>query len=528
VYLSVRRLAAVLLIGAIAALLDTTIVNVALHTISRDLHAPLTEVQWVMTGYLLSFGMVIPLSGWALARFGAKATWLGSLGLFLAGSVASGAAWNIGSLIAFRVLQGAGGGMLIPVFMTVLVQAAGGRSLGRLMATVSMPAVVVPILGPVVGGLIVSDLSWRWIFYVNAPICLTGLVLAWLYVPPLGKAAAAARPRLDVTGIALLSPGVATLLYGLAQVSADGGFGHPGVIVPLALGVALVAGFVAWALRPRGGVTPVIDLRLFRIRSFAGAASIMFGSGLSMYGALLLLPLYYQQVRGYSALEAGLLMAPQGVGSLLPRSFAGKLTDRIGPRPVVLAGMTAAAAGTVPFIFAGAHTSVVLLSAALVVRGGGLSSATIAVMAGAYRGLPRASVPDASSATRILQQVGGSFGTAVLAVILAGAGTADPFGKTFLWATVFTAAALLPALLLLSAGLSWARGCGLGGGRRGRPASAHAAPSPPRQSRLTVATRDPRGASSVQASGTATGHVASAHTVRPGPGPASRKPQRLV
>jgi MFS family permease len=191
-------------------------------------------------------------------------------------------------------------------------------------------------------------------------------------------------------------------------------------------------------------LSPAVDLRLFRVRSFTGAASLMFISGLSMYGALLLLPLYYQQVRGASALGAGLLMAPQGIGALLPRTLAGKLTDRIGPRPVVLAGMAVAAAGTVPFALAGTHTSELLLSLVLVVRDAGLTTANIALLAGAFEGLPRASVPDASSVTRIMQQVGGSFGTAVLAVILVG----HSFHATFWWSVAFTALAVLPALML--------------------------------------------------------------------------------
>jgi EmrB/QacA subfamily drug resistance transporter len=439
------KLAAVLLVGAIAALLDTTIVNVAIRTIGRDLHAPLAEVQWVMTGYLLSYGMVIPLSGWALARFGGRATWLTALSVFGIASVAAGASWNIGSLIAFRVVQGIGGGLLLPVLTTLLVQAAGGRPLGKLMATVSLPAVLVPILGPVAGGLIVSNLNWRWIFYVNVPICLTGLALAWRHLPaPERGGPDGSRPRFDVTGFALLSPGVALILYGLAQVGSDGGFSRPGVLLPLAAGCALLTLFIIRARRPRERFASLIDLRLFRIRSFSAAASLMFISGLSMYGALLLLPLYYQEVRGASVLGAGLLLAPQGIGALLPRTLAGRLTDRMGPRPVVLAGLALAAAATVPFALAGPHTSELALSGVLVARGAGLTAATIALMAGSFQGLPRASVPDASSATRIMQQVGGSFGTAVLAVILAG----HSFDVAFWWSVAFTGAALLPALML--------------------------------------------------------------------------------
>jgi EmrB/QacA subfamily drug resistance transporter len=438
------KLAFVMIIGAAAGLLDTTIVNVAIKTIGHDLNASLSSVQWVMTGYLLSYGMVIPLSGWALARFGAKLTWLTSLTVFLVGSMACGVAWNIGSLIAFRVLQGIGGGMLIPVFTTVLVQAAGGKNLGKLMATVSLPAVVVPILGPVVGGLIVANLDWRWIFYVNVPLCLLGFVLAWRYLPEQPRQAGP-RPRPDITGIALLSPAVAVMLYGLANASGKGGFGQRDVLVPLAAGVVLLGVFVIRGLRWRGDTTtPVLDLRLFANRSFTGASSLMFLSGLSMYGALFLLPLYYQDVRHASVLAAGLLMAPQGIGSLLPRKLAGKLTDSIGARPVVLAGMLVAAAATVPFALAGAHTSYLWLSLVLVVRGAGLSSANIAVMAGAFTGMPKTSVPGATTGTRIMQQVGGSFGTAVLAMIF----TSQSYHAAFWWSVGFTAVALVPVFLL--------------------------------------------------------------------------------
>jgi len=448
------RLAAILLTGAIAPFLDTTIVNVAIESIGRGLHASVDTVQWVLTGYLLAFGMVVPLSGWALRRFGGRPTWMFSLSLFLIGSVLCGLAWNIGSLIAFRVIQGIGGGLMVPILLTLLVQAAGGRKLGRLMATVSLPVVIVPILGPVVGGLIVSSLSWRWIFYVNVPVGLAGLVLAWRGLRDVS------RPRpgqpLDLLGLALLSPGIAAILYGLAQVSSHGGFGHPAVLVPLLAGLAAVALFTVRTLRLRQDVEPVISLSLFRVPSFTGAASLMFLFGLSLYGAMLLLPLYYQQLRGASALTAGLLLAPQGVGSLLPRLVIGRLTDRFGPRPVVLAGTLVAALGTLPFALATARTSEVLLSLALVVRGAGLGGATIAVMAAAFEGLEPAQVPHASSATRIMQQVGGAFGASVLAVILARLaaghpgplGLASAFRGTFWWCLAFTALALGPAFLL--------------------------------------------------------------------------------
>jgi EmrB/QacA subfamily drug resistance transporter len=455
---AVIKLIVVLLLGAIPSLLDTSIVNVAIDTIGRDLHTSVSTIQWVITGYLLSFAMVIPLSGWALARFGGRLVWTSSLALFLAGSVACGAAWNIGSLIAFRVVQGIGGGMMTPLITTLLVQAVGSGQLGRLMSAISLPIVVVPIFGPVIAGLIITNISWRWIFYVNVPICLAGLVLAWRQLPasrPQGGGGAASR--LDVVGLVLLPPALVALLYGLAEVSTDGGFDHAGVIIPLIAGVVLLAAYCVHALRT--SATPMVDLRLFRSRTFTGASALLFLAGLSIYGAMLLLPLYFQQVRHDSALVAGLLMVPQGIGSIAPRTLAGRLTDRIGPRLVVLAGIVLAAAGTIPFALAGLDTNYWLLGAALAVRGAGLGLATIAVMAGAFQGLSREQVPHASSATRILQFVGGSFGAAILvAVILdryavahaaaGAAGLATAFGDTFWWCTGFTALALIPGLLL--------------------------------------------------------------------------------
>src|SRR5580693_6876598 len=435
---SVIKLIVVLLLGAIPSLLDTSIVNVAIATIGRDLHTSVSTIQWVITGYLLSFAMVIPLSGWALARFGGRAVWTFSLALFMVGSIACGAAWNIGSLIAFRVVQGVGGGMMTPLITTLLVQAVGTSKIGRLMSAISLPIVVVPIFGPVIAGLIISNVSWRWIFYVNVPICLVGLVLAWRQLPagrPQGGGSAASR--IDVVGLVLLPPALVALLFGLAEVGTDGGFGHAGVLVPLIVGVVLLAAYCVHALRT--SATPMVDLKLFRSRTFTGASTLLFLAGLSIYGAM--------------------LMLPQGIGSIAPRTLAGRLTDSIGPRLVVLAGIALAAVGTIPFALAGLHTSYWLLGAALVVRGAGLGLATIAVMAGAFQGLNREQVPHASSATRILQFVGGSFGAAILvAVILdryavahaaaGAAGLATAFADTFWWCTGFTALAVIPALLL--------------------------------------------------------------------------------
>jgi EmrB/QacA subfamily drug resistance transporter len=450
-----RKQVWIIVLAAMAPALDTTIVTVALAAMGRGLHASVASTQWTLTGYLLAMAMAMPLTRWIMERYGQKRVLLGSLIVFGISSALAGAAWNIDSLIVFRVLQGVPAGLIIPLASTMLVSVAGRNRLGRVMAIASMVVVVVPIFGPVVGGVLVKYLGWRWVFYVNPPVCVVSAWLAWRKLP-----ASPGRPgrSLDLFGLGLLTPGLAALIYGLSQASGTNGFAATRAWAPIAAGAALTAGFASHALRRREN--PLIDLRLLRIRSYAASAAVLFLSGLSVYGPLLLLSLYFQEVQGHSALIAGLLLAPQGIGSLIPRSVAGKLTDRIGARPVAITGLLLTVLGTLAFGGAGPSTSEWLLGASLLVRGAGLAPVTIAVQAGAFRDIPPASVPDASSTTRIVQQVGGSLGSAVLALILStelahhaatAAGRGLAFDTAFWWAIGLGALALLPAFFLPAA-----------------------------------------------------------------------------
>ena len=431
----VLRTSVALIVGALAVIFDTTITSIALPTLVHALHSSVSEIQWVSTGYLLALGVVIPLVAWAQTRVGGKRLWMIALTVFMIGSILCSLSWNAPSLIVFRVVQGAGGGIMLPLLSTLVMQAARGRDLGQTMAVIGLPAVLGPILGPVLGGLILHELDWRWLFWVNVPLCIVGIVLAQRLLP---ADEPGRRIRLDLAGLALIAPGTVGLLYGLSNVGHTGGFGRADVLIPLITGAVLVAVF-AWRAA-RAGSGALVDVRLLRYRPVASSSAMLFLSGASLYGPMLLLPLYFQQSRGASVLTAGLLLVPQGVGSLLSRGLTGRLMDAVGARVLVTAGFVLVGLATVPFALAGPHTGEGWLLAALLVRGFGLSMVTLPVMAVAFIGLERSAVPHASILTRIAQQIGGSFGTAVLAVILA---ATHSFDQAFWWAVGFTGVAVV-------------------------------------------------------------------------------------
>ncbi|MBB2740997.1 UNVERIFIED_ORG: EmrB/QacA subfamily drug resistance transporter [Microbispora rosea subsp. rosea] len=439
-----------LVVGGIAAILDSTMVTLAIHTLAVKLHSTADTIQWVTTGFLLAMAVAIPVTGWAERRWGGKRVWMAALVLFVLASVLCAVAWNDAGLIGFRALQGLGAGLIFPLMQTLAVRAAGGHVSSRLMAAVSLPIALGPILGPVIGGVILNWLSWRWLFLINVPVIAVGLLLAWRFLPADRPGSSAGRGRLDWIGLVLLAPALTGILLGLSQLSEDGGIGHAGVLVPLLAGVVLLAAFIAWASRP-GEREPIVDVRLLRVRSLGSASAVLFTAGAAMYAGMFLLPLYYQQLRGDSVLDAGLLMIPQGVGALASRFVIGKLVDRFGARAVTIAGFLLAAVATVPFALAGPGTSLWWLGAVLLVRGLGIGAVLIPPMSVAYRDIQPAGIPHATMSTRIVQQVGASFGTAIVAVVLQsllGHGATGAFRGAFWWVIGIATAAVIPAVAL--------------------------------------------------------------------------------
>jgi EmrB/QacA subfamily drug resistance transporter len=467
----VLLVASVVVLGAIMSILDVTVVNVAIKTLAVDFNTTLSTIQWVATGYTLALATVIPLTGWGADRFGTKRLYLTSIVLFVAGSALAGAAWSAGSLIFFRVLQGLGGGMLMPVGMTILTRAAGPQRVGRVMAIIGVPMLLGPIFGPILGGWLVDDYSWRWIFYINLPVGALALVMSLRILP---RDVSAPHHRLDWLGLLLLSPSLATLIYGLAQSSSSGGFSSAKALVPATVGAVLFAVFIRHALH-----TPdaLVDLKLFGNRTFSASTVTLALMVISVFGGMLLLPLYLQVVRGESAMDTGLLLAPQGVGAMLAMPIAGRLTDRTGVGRISPAGLAVVALSFLGLTQLQADTSYWRLSAVLFVMGVGMGFTMMPTFSGAMQTLRRASIARASTSLNITQQVGASIGTAVMSVLLTAAihdrlpgasgglnstGTlppaerarvtpllADAFGATFWWALALVLVAFTVALALL-------------------------------------------------------------------------------
>ncbi|MGW5394733.1 DHA2 family efflux MFS transporter permease subunit [Streptomyces sp. NPDC003952] len=440
-----RRTAGVVIVGSVMSVLDMTIVNVALHRLSEAFHAPLATIQWAASAYTLALAAVIPASAWAMGRFGAKRTYLGALTLFSLGSLLAACAWSAGSLIAFRAVQGLGGGLLMPVGMAMVMRTADPARLGRVMALLGLPIIVGPVAGPVLGGWLVDSASWQWIFLVNLPVGAVALLLAAKLLRPDAPGDPSAAPRLDAPGLLMLSPGLALLLYGLARGGEGGTFTAPDALFPTLAGAVLVAAFARRALTAR---EPLLDLRLLGDRTFrAGIATLtLFTCG--YFGSMLLGPMYWQQGRGMTATAAGLLGAPAGLTVGLVMQIASRRVDKVSPRRLIRTGITVGALGmTLTALQAGSPDSAPWrFVAASVVMGIGAGMVLMPTMTTASRDLPRSRMTAASTLLSINSQIGASVGTALLSVTLTTTGTTPPgFRTTYALAALLLTLSLLPA-----------------------------------------------------------------------------------
>ncbi|NEW55807.1 DHA2 family efflux MFS transporter permease subunit [Nocardia cyriacigeorgica] len=410
---AVLKVAGVVVLGAIMSILDITVVNVALPTFQTEFDvANYSTVAWTVTAYTLALATVIPLTGWAADRFGTKRLYLAALVLFTAGSVLCALAWSIEALIAFRVIQGLGGGMLMPLGMTIMTKAAGPERIGRLMAILGVPMLLGPILGPILGGWLLDNATWHWIFLINLPIGAISLVYAYVVLP---KDDPQPSESFDFIGMLMLSPGLALFLFGVSTIPEEGTVTAPKVWATMLIGGLLVIAFVFYSFKPEH---PLLDLRLFKNFNLSISTITMFLFAASFFGGLLLVPTYFQQVRGESALMAGLLVVPQGLGTMLTMPLAGALADKLPVGRIAPIGLAAITAAMFGLSQTDAHTSYPVLMGLLFVLGLGMGGTMMPLMTAALRTLAEHEVARGSTLLNIAQQIASSVGVAIISVVL--------------------------------------------------------------------------------------------------------------
>ncbi len=456
----VKRVAIVVVLGMIMSILDTTIVNVALDSLSRDLHTPLSNIQWVISAYLLALAAVIPVSAWLTRRYSAYRVYLWALITFTVGSALCGLATSAPELIAFRALQGVGGGLLAPTGFVILVNASGRDALPKVMSVIGVPMVLAPVFGPTVGGFLLQAVSWHAIFLINVPIGIVTAVVATRLLPRDQPEPGKAGP-LDWPGLLLAATGIVGVTYGLSETASAGSFTAPSVLYPVLIGLVLLTAFV---LRARVIKHPLLDLSLYKIKAYSAASLVMFYLGGAVFGAMVLLPLFFQVARGEDAVQTGLLLIPQGLGAAYGMNRSGPSTKRFGAGLTSLFGVGIILAATVPFLFIGVGTPYAVIGTAMVVRGFGVGIAMLPAMTAAFSAVSHEQVNDASPQMNVIQRVGGTLGTAIVAVVLqqklghvpvnsAGAYTnpaevAAAFADTYRWVIAMIVLAIVPATVL--------------------------------------------------------------------------------
>jgi EmrB/QacA subfamily drug resistance transporter len=409
------RISGVCILATVMAILDITVVAVAQRTFIDQFGSTQAVVAWTMTGYTLALATVIPLTGWAADRFGTKRLFMGSVLAFTLGSLLCAIASSILQLIIFRVVQGIGGGMLLPLGFMILTREAGPARLGRLMSILSIPMLLAPIGGPILGGWLIDTSSWRWIFLINLPFGLLTVVLAAIVFE---RDHAARSETFDVIGVLLLSPGLSTFLFAVSSIPGRGTVADRHVLIPAAIGLALIAAFVVHALRRADH--PLIDLRLFQNRVITQANVTMLVFAMAFFGAGLLLPSYFQQVLHQTPMQAGVHMIPQGLGAMLTMRLTGPLVDRRGPGKIVLVGIALITAGLGTFAFGVARQAAYLpaLLAGLAIMGLGMGCTMMPLSVASVQALTPHQIARGTTLISVSHQVGGSMGTALMSMIL--------------------------------------------------------------------------------------------------------------
>jgi EmrB/QacA subfamily drug resistance transporter len=402
------------------SVLDGTVINVAISPMAEAFGADLSSIQWILTGYLLAQAAVIPVAGYFGLRWGLKRLFMTSLALFTLSSLLCGIAPDENWLVFFRVLQGLGGGALLPLAQAIALAAFPPSERASVSAIIGVSALLAPVFGPTLGGFLTDTFSWHAIFLVNIPVGIIAFVLAWRIIPP-DPAAPTVRSSFDVGGLTLSMLGVLVLVYGLTLVSENNpatgaiyGWGAPLVWALIVAGLALLAGFVWYELRISD---PVLDLRILTQREFSLGTLVACLVAVVVFGSLFMLPVFLQQIRipNATATEAGLTLLPQGLGSAIAVLLSGRLLyNRIGPRMLILIGALLLAIGSWGLVNLTPESSSLSMLPWLVLRGIGFGFSFVPAQTFAMQRITGPALPKASSLLNMLRQIAGSVGTALV------------------------------------------------------------------------------------------------------------------
>jgi EmrB/QacA subfamily drug resistance transporter len=401
----------VIVLGSFMVVLDTTIVNVALPRIIQVFQSSVNEGQLILTGYMLALAVVMPATGYLSDTFGAKRTYLVTIVLFTVGSALCGLAPNVEGLIVFRVIQGLGGGMLMPLGMSILFQVAPPSQRGTIMGIFGLPILVAPVIGPTLGGYLVEYVDWRPIFTLNVPIGVLA-VLAGLLI--LRETPRHEGTRFDFWGFLLSALAFSTAMLALERAPEDS-WSDPYVVTLLFIAAAA---FPCWIVVELAQDQPLLDLSVLKDRTFFVATLVTFVATIAMYSSLLLLPLFLQNVRGLGALETGLLLMPQALAAAVMMPISGRLLDRFGPKLVVIPGLLLLAFATWMLTALDIGTPDSTIRWILLLRGAAMGLMMMPVMTISMDTIPPPQISRASALSNVLRQLFGAFSTGIFATIL--------------------------------------------------------------------------------------------------------------
>ncbi len=402
---------AIVLIGTFMVILDTSIVNVALPQIGADFHT-LSGVEWIVTAYLLAVGVSMMATGWLADRFGRKRVFVVNLALFTAGSLLCALSPNLPVIVVFRVLQGLGGGALMPLAMAMIYELFEPQERGRALGIWGIAAMAAPALGPVLGGYLATAASWRWLFLINVPIGAVGVPLAMRLLRDVGFRE---RRRFDAVGLAVSSIGLVLVLLALSEAP-DWGWGSAAFIGCMTVGTVLLVAFVLHALRVEH---PLMEMRIFTEPVFSLTMAVIWCITIAQFARLVFIPLELETLRGLSALRVGLVLTPSALGIATTMAVGGRLADRIGARLPCTIGMVILAVSFWPLGHLGVDTSLWVIAAWLFVGGVGAGLSMMPNTVAGMNSVASRFVAQASAIRSLNRQLAGAFGTAILASFLA-------------------------------------------------------------------------------------------------------------